>query len=272
MQKLVLSVAALGVLVVGAVAAGMSSSTATVTTWDMPTPYPDGTFHTVNIKRFAEEVRQATGGRLVIQVHSAGSLFKHPEIKNAVRAAQVPIGEFLLSQLANQNALFEVDAVPFLATDYDQAARLWEISRPHVEALLGQEGLIALYSIPWPPQGLYADQPVRAHRRSPRAQVPRLQHRHRTAGPAGRGGAHAGRGAGHRPGVRHRPGAGDDHVAFDRRRCQGLGFRPPLSTTPRLGCRKTSWSSTSARSPLSMPRRAPRCWRLPARPSSAAGR
>jgi TRAP-type transport system periplasmic protein len=161
MKKLILSVAALGVLVVGAVAAGMSSSTTAVTTWDMPTPYPEATFHTVNIKRFAEEVRQATAGRLVIQVHSAGSLFKHPEIKNAVRAAQVHIGEFLLSQLPNQNALFEVDAMPFLATDYDQAARLWEISRPHVKELLGQEGLMTLYSVPWPPQGLYADQPVR---------------------------------------------------------------------------------------------------------------
>lgn len=161
MKKPALYLAAAGMIAAGALAAGMSSSTATVTTWDMPTPYPEATFHTVNIKQFAEEVTEATGGRLVINVHSAGSLFKHPEIKNAVRAAQVPIGEFLLSQLANQNALFQVDAVPFLATDYDQAARLWAISRPQIEALLAEEGLMVLYSVPWPPQGLYTDQPVR---------------------------------------------------------------------------------------------------------------
>lgn len=64
--------------------------------WDMPTPYPDKTFHTANILEFAKEVEAATNGGLVIKLHSAGSLLKHPEIKNAVRSGQVPIGEFFL--------------------------------------------------------------------------------------------------------------------------------------------------------------------------------
>lgn len=161
MNKMVLSLAAIGVLGAGAVAAGMVGNRTAVQTWDMPTPYPETTFHTVNIKQFADDVRRLTGGRLDIKVHSAGSLFKHPEIKNAVRGGQVPLGEFLLSQLANQDPLFEVDAVPFLATDYEQAARLWQASRPHIEALLAKEGLMVLFSVPWPPQGLYAEQPVR---------------------------------------------------------------------------------------------------------------
>jgi Bacterial extracellular solute-binding protein, family 7 len=102
----------------------------------------------------------ASEGRLEIRVHSAGSLFPHPEIKNAVRSNQVPIGEFLLSRLANQNPIFEADAVPFLATDYDRAEQLWALSRPEIERLLASEGLIVLYSVPWPPQGLYADRPI----------------------------------------------------------------------------------------------------------------
>ncbi|MFQ5973443.1 MAG: TRAP transporter substrate-binding protein [Alphaproteobacteria bacterium] len=124
--------------------------------WDMPTPYPDATFHTVNIKQFAEDVKAATGGEFEIEVHSAGSLFKHPEIKNAVRSGQVPIGEFLLSRLSNESAVFGVDSVPFLATDYETAAKLWEASRPQVEKLLERQGLRVLYAVPWPPQGLYA--------------------------------------------------------------------------------------------------------------------
>jgi len=86
------------------------------TKWDMPTPYPDANFHTQNIMMFAEDVKKATSGGLEIKVHSNGSLFKHPEIKNAVRGGQVPVGEFLLSRLSNENAVFEVDSVPFLAT------------------------------------------------------------------------------------------------------------------------------------------------------------
>ncbi|MCL4799737.1 MAG: TRAP transporter substrate-binding protein [Burkholderiales bacterium] len=126
------------------------------TKWDMPTPYPDANFHTQNIMQFAEEVKKASGGKLEIKIHSNGSLFKHPEIKNAVRGGQVPIGEFLVSLLANENPVFEVDSVPFLATGYDDARKLWNASRAQVEKVLDKEGLMVLYAVPWPPQGLYA--------------------------------------------------------------------------------------------------------------------
>ncbi len=130
------------------------------TKWDMPTPYPDANFHTQNIMMFAEDVKKATNGGLEIKVHSNGSLFKHPEIKNAVRGGQVPVGEFLLSRLSNENAVFEVDSVPFLATSYDDAKRLWAASRAPTEKLLDKQGLMVLFSVPWPPQGLYAKSPV----------------------------------------------------------------------------------------------------------------
>ena len=147
-------------IVLSAAAAAMVSSTAWAVTWDMPTPYPDATFHTVNIHQFAEDVKAATGGKLEIKVHSAGSLFKHPEIKNAVRGGQVPIGEFFLSLLANENAVFGVDSVPFLATNYDDAKKLWAASRGEIDKLLDKQGLMILYAVPWPPQGLYTKKEI----------------------------------------------------------------------------------------------------------------
>ncbi|MDX1513865.1 MAG: TRAP transporter substrate-binding protein [Gammaproteobacteria bacterium] len=143
----------------GAIAAGLALSAQAVT-WDMPTPYGETNFHTVNIKGFADDVKAATGGKLEIKIHSGGSLFKHPEIKNAVRGGQVPIGEFLLSRLSNENAVFQVDSVPFLATNYKQAEVLWKASKPTVEKLLDKEGLMVLFAVPWPPQGLYAKKPL----------------------------------------------------------------------------------------------------------------
>ena len=140
---------------IGLLTAVLTAGAVAAATWDMPTPYPDSNFHTINIQAFAEDVKASTGGVLEIKVHSAGSLFKHPEIKNAVRAGQVPIGEFLLSRLANEDPVYQVDSVPFLATDYDAAKKLWEASRPTIETLLAQQGLIVLFSVPWPPQGLY---------------------------------------------------------------------------------------------------------------------
>ncbi len=129
-------------------------------TWDMPTPYPDKTFHTQNIMLFADEVRQATDGKLDIKIHSAGSLFKHPEIKNAVRGGQVPIGEFFLSLLSNENPVFGADSQPFLATNYEDAEKLWAAQKPIVTDLLEKQSLMPLFSVAWPPQGLYTKKPI----------------------------------------------------------------------------------------------------------------
>ena len=83
----------------------------------------------VNIRRFADDISTSTNGALTITIHSAGSLFRHSEIKNAVRGEQIQMGEFLLSILSNENTLFQLDSVPFLATDYQQAGKLWQASR-----------------------------------------------------------------------------------------------------------------------------------------------
>jgi len=130
-------------------------------TWDMPTPYPDATFHTVNINQFADDVAAATNGKLEIKVHSAGSLFKHPDIPKAVRSGQVPIGEFFLSILNNDNQAFGADSLPFLATSYADAERLWEAQLPIVKRLLDKQGLMPLFSVPWPPQGLYTTKEIK---------------------------------------------------------------------------------------------------------------
>jgi len=129
--------------------------------WDMPTPYPDKTFHTQNIIQFADEVKQITKDGLVIKIHSAGSLFKHPEIKNAVRGGQVPIGEFFLSLLSNESAVFGADSQPFLATNYSDAQKLWDAQKPIITPLLERQNLMPLFSVPWPPQGLYTKKEIK---------------------------------------------------------------------------------------------------------------
>ncbi|MDP2621942.1 MAG: TRAP transporter substrate-binding protein [Hyphomicrobiales bacterium] len=140
----------------GALTLGLSFPAFSQTKWDMPTPYGETNFHTQNIIKFAEDVKAATNGELTIAVHSGGSLIKHPEIKNAVRSGQVAIGEFLLSTLANENPVFGIDSVPFLANSYDAAAKLWNASRERTEDALAKQGLTILFAVPWPPQGVYA--------------------------------------------------------------------------------------------------------------------
>ncbi len=128
--------------------------------WDMPMAYADSNFHTQNGKAFAEAVNVATGGKLEIVVHGGGSLFKGNEIKRAVQTAQAPIGERLLSAHQNEDAMFGVDSVPFLATSFEASEKLWQAARPTIEEVLAKQNLVLLYSVPWPPQGLYFKKPV----------------------------------------------------------------------------------------------------------------
>ena len=137
-----------------------SAFAAAQTRWDMPTPYPEGNFHTKNVVQFAQDVAKATGGKLQINVHSNGSLIKMPEIKRAVQTGQVPIGELLISVLANESPLFAFDSNPFLANSYAKERKLWAAARPHVEKRLDGQGIRLLYSVAWPPQGIYAKKPI----------------------------------------------------------------------------------------------------------------
>ena len=135
--------------------AGLATGAAAQTKWDMPTPYGDGTFHTKNVRAFAEDVKKATDGKLDITVHSAGSLVKHPEIKASVRRGVAPIGELLISLHANESPIYSVDSVPFLATSFEDADRLWKAAEPAYQQLLDEQNLVLLYTVLWPAQGLY---------------------------------------------------------------------------------------------------------------------
>ena len=145
-----------------AAAAFAASSIAAIaqTKWDMPTPYPATNFHTENIMQFVSDVEKASGGKLKITVHANASLFKAPEIKRAVQGGQAQIGEILISGYSNEDPLFGVDSVPFLATSYSDAAKLWNASKKAIEDRFAKQGLMILYSVPWPPQGIYSSKPL----------------------------------------------------------------------------------------------------------------
>jgi TRAP-type C4-dicarboxylate transport system substrate-binding protein len=147
-------------MLVGALALAVAVPVQSQTKWDMPTPYPDGNFHTKNVRQFVEDIAKASGGKLQIQVHSNGSLIKHPEIKRAVQTGQVPIGEVLISVLANESPLYAFDSNPFLANSYAKEKKLWDAARSHVVKRLDGQGVELLYSVPWPPQGLYAKKEI----------------------------------------------------------------------------------------------------------------
>lgn len=140
----------------GAVCA-LAATAASAESWDMPMAYPATNFHSENGAEFAACVGQSTGGELEIVTHPGGSLFGGDDIKRAVQTGQAPIGERLISAHANEDPLFGIDSIPFLATSFEASEKLWDAARPTMEEVLAEQNLVLLYSVPWPPQGLYTD-------------------------------------------------------------------------------------------------------------------
>jgi TRAP-type C4-dicarboxylate transport system substrate-binding protein len=132
------------------------------TKWDMPTAYPATNFHTENVQQFANDVAKASGGKLNIAVHANASLFKAPEIKRAVQGAQAQLGEILLVNFSNEDPLYEVDGLPFLATSYADAMKLYRATKKPLEDRLAKQGMMLLYTVPWPPQGIYAKKEIKS--------------------------------------------------------------------------------------------------------------
>jgi TRAP-type C4-dicarboxylate transport system substrate-binding protein len=143
-------------LAAAAFLAAGATGAAAQTTWNLPAAYPADNPHSVNLAAFAKDVEAATGGKLKITLHANASLFKAPEIKRAVATGQAQIGEVLLSIHENEDPVFGVDVVPFLATSFSDAMKLYKASKPAVEKKLASQGLMLLFTVPWAPQGVYA--------------------------------------------------------------------------------------------------------------------
>ena len=128
--------------------------------WTLPSAYPADNFHTQNLEAFAKDVAQVTDGKLAIRVYPNASLFPASAIKSAVRVGQVQIGETLISLHENEDPIFGIDVVPFLATSYDQARKLWTASKPSIARTFAAHGLMVLFAVPWPAQGIFANQEI----------------------------------------------------------------------------------------------------------------
>jgi TRAP-type C4-dicarboxylate transport system substrate-binding protein len=130
------------------------------TKWNLPAAYPTDNFHTENLMQFSKDVAEGTGGKLQLNVHANASLFKAPEIKRAVQTGQAQAGEVLMSLHENEDPIYGLDVVPFLATSFEQSKKLWEAQKPAIDKKLASQGLMLLFAVPWPPQGIFAKKEI----------------------------------------------------------------------------------------------------------------
>ncbi len=139
---------------------GFATAAAAQSKWDFATAYAPFNFHSKNNEQFVKDVDAATSGKLKITPHFGASLFKMPEIKRAVQTGNAQMGEFFLVSFQNESQIFGVDGLPFLVNNYDEAFKLYQAQKPALQKLLDKQGQVLLYSVAWPPQGIYTKKPI----------------------------------------------------------------------------------------------------------------
>jgi TRAP-type C4-dicarboxylate transport system substrate-binding protein len=141
-------------------AAAFAVSAQAATKWDLPSAYPASNLHTQTLEQFVKDVKKLSGGELDITLHSNASLYKAPEIKRAVQGNQAQIGEILLTNFANEDPIYALDGLPFLATGYDASWKLYQAQKDLLNKKLNAQGMMLLYSVAWPPQGIFANKEI----------------------------------------------------------------------------------------------------------------
>lgn len=148
-------------LLAASVALAFSAGAAAQTKWDLPTAYPSSNFHVDNLNQFAKDVDTLSNGKLKITIHNNASLYKAPEIKRAVQGNQAQIGEILLTNFANEDPIYALDGLPFLATGYDASFKLYQAQKAYLEKKLASQGMTLLYAVAWPAQGIFANRDLK---------------------------------------------------------------------------------------------------------------
>jgi TRAP-type C4-dicarboxylate transport system substrate-binding protein len=141
-------------------AAALAFNVSAATKWDLPSAYPSSNLHTQTLEQFVKDVKELSGGELDITLHSNASLYKAPEIKRAVQGNQAQIGEILLTNFANEDPIYALDGLPFLATGYDASWKLYQAQKKALDKKLGAQGMMLLYAVAWPPQGIFANKDI----------------------------------------------------------------------------------------------------------------
>ncbi|MGB5920311.1 TRAP transporter substrate-binding protein [Arcobacter sp.] len=113
-------------------------------------------FHTVGAEKFASLVKKYTEGTVEITVYPGSSLVKGNPLK-AVKDGTVAMADMFIPFTAGGGKVFGISALPFIAQSYDDAYKLYQISKPAYEKTARRWNQKLLYSVTWPPSGFYGN-------------------------------------------------------------------------------------------------------------------
>jgi TRAP-type C4-dicarboxylate transport system substrate-binding protein len=149
------------VMTAAAVLAFSTAASAATVKWDMANEYQESSIHGQGQKVFSDTLMKESGGSVVVTNHFGGSIgYKSKEHFDAVGDGALPIANTSMGQVAGIEPIFLLSSLPFLVGSADDAKVLWEVAKPHYEAVFAKHNQVLLYASPWPPAGIWSKKPV----------------------------------------------------------------------------------------------------------------
>ena len=132
-----------------------STAMAQEVTLNLSNEYAANSIHGVGDARFAEVVKELTGGQVQIVVHYGGALgYKSADHFDAVGEGALEIADTYGGALGGIDPLFLGSSLPFVVTTVEEAKVLYEVSEPTFKKIFEDANQILLYASPWPPSGI----------------------------------------------------------------------------------------------------------------------
>ena len=110
----------------------------------MASGYPKSNFHTQNIIKFIDDVK--SGSSVKINLNPNDTLIKLDAIKTSLQRGQIPIGEIRFGIYGNEDPMYILAGLPFIAPDYASAWLLKEVKHAYLQDKFNKKGLRILYT------------------------------------------------------------------------------------------------------------------------------
>ena len=117
-------------------------------------------FHTKGAVKFANLVEQYTDGSVKIKVHAGSSLVKGNPLK-AVKDGTVAMSDMFIPFTSGGGKVFGISALPFISSSYEDAYRLYQLSKDAYAKTAKKWNQKFLYSVTWPASGFYSNKALK---------------------------------------------------------------------------------------------------------------
>lgn len=139
----------------------LSSLAFAQTQLDLATTYSGTNVFAASAREFAEKVKDATNGEVIIIVHEGGALgLKDEDQFSAVADGIVPLSNILMGAAIGSAPIFGLSTMPFYVRGFDESHLLLDIARADYEEAAARFNQKILYTHPWSPSALQTKRPI----------------------------------------------------------------------------------------------------------------